>query len=223
MRRLFFPCLFCSLTTALGFGSLLASELPAVQRFGAFAALGVAIAFGIGMTLVPVGLSFLAPPGAPLQTPQHRILRAGLDWAARVSIDHPWRVLATFGAITAASLVGLPQVRNNTDLVRFLKSDQPLQRDTLFIDTQLTGANTLDFVVARQDGASLASLDAIQRMAAFEQAILAHPEVTGVSDILGVLRQLQRAESGGDALRLPDNERDAVHASTCSKPRRTRS
>ena len=49
-------------------------------------------------------------------------------------------------------------------------------------------------------------------MAAFEQAILAREHVTGVSSILSVLRQLQRAESGGEELALPANERDTAYA-----------
>ncbi|MCX5739703.1 MAG: MMPL family transporter, partial [Proteobacteria bacterium] len=212
VRELVFPCFFCTLTTALGFGSLATSAMPAVRQFGVFAAIGVVIAFVIGMTLVPVGLSFLEPPAAPPRTAQHRLIREGLGWASRVSIDHPFRVLAIFLAITALSFTGLPRVRNNTDLVRFLRSDTPLHRDTMFIDAHLTGATTLEFVVARRDGAPLVSHDALLRMAAFEQSILQHPEATGVSDVLGVLRQLQRAESGGDTLLLPPDERATAYA-----------
>ena len=212
VRELLFPCFFCTLTTALGFGSLAASEMPAVQQFGVFAAIGVVIAFAIGMTLVPVGLSFLQPPVAPPRSAQHRLILKGLAWATRVSIDHPVRVLAVFLGITALTFTGLPRVQNNTDLVRFLRSDAPLYRDTMFIDANLTGATTLEFVVARRDGAPLVSHDALLRMDAFEQAILQQPEVTGVSDVLSVLRQLQRGESGGEALALPPDERATAYA-----------
>ena len=211
MRWLLFPCFFCSLTTALGFASLVTSSMPAVRQFGVFAALGVLVSFAVGMTLVPVGLSFLAPPTAALRSPQHRLLRRLLAAAASAASEHPWRVLALFGALTTLSLAGLPFVRNNTDLVRFLKSDAPLYRDTLFIDANLTGSITLEFVAERRDGAPLTSLDAVQRLAAFEQAILGHEHVTGVGSIVPVLRQLQRAESRGEQLVLPGNERDAAY------------
>ena len=211
-RRLVAPCLFCTVTTAIGFGSLVTADMPAVRYFGLFAALGVAIAFAIGMTLVPIGLSFVAPPLAPLTSAQHRGMRRVLEWASRVSCEHPWRVLAIFAGITAVTLAGLPFVRNNTDLVRFLRSDAPLHRDTLYIDAHLTGASALEFVVMRADGGSLVSLDAVQRMAAFEQAALRHPEVTGVGSVLAVLRQLTRAESGGEALVLPGDERATAYA-----------
>ncbi len=212
LRELAFPCFFCTLTTAVGFGSLLTSDMPAVQQFGAFAALGVSIAFAVGMTLVPVGLTFVAPPETPLVAPQHRAIRRVLAWAAELAVARPWGVLVGFGALTAVTVAGLPLLQNNTDLVRFLKSDAPLHIDTLFIDAHLTGANTLEFIVARRDGAPLTSLDAVRRMAAFEESVLRQPHVTGVSSILAVLRQLQRAEAGDERLVLPDNERDAAYA-----------
>jgi predicted RND superfamily exporter protein len=211
-RSLVFPCFFCTLTTAIGFGSLVTSNMPAVQELGLFAAFAVTVAFVVGMTLVPVGLTFIAPPATPLRSPQHRFIRRSLALAAELAVERPWSVVAAFGALTIFTMAGFPLLRNNTDLVRFLKSDAPLFRDTMFIDTHLTGANTLEFVVARHDHAPLTTLNDVQRMAAFEQEIARRPEVTGVSSIVSVLRQLHRAESGSDELKLPENERDTAQA-----------
>ena len=85
VRPLVFPCFFCSLTTAIGFASLVTSSMPAVRQFGVFAALGVLLSFGVGMTLVPVGLSFLTPPAAALRSPQHRLIRRLLAASARTA------------------------------------------------------------------------------------------------------------------------------------------
>lgn len=212
LRKLLFPCFFCTLTTAVGFGSLATSSIPAVQQLGVFAAFGVVVAFVIGMTLVPIGLTFIAPPPTPPSDPQDRAVEAALGWAAHVSVTYPWRIVLIFGVITGVSLLGFPLIRNNTDLVRFLKSDAPLFRDTMFIDTHLTGANTLEIIVSRQDDKPLTGLDDLRHMELFEGTIDRHDLVTGVSSVLPILRQLQRAEGGLDRLRLPDNERDTAHA-----------
>jgi hypothetical protein len=206
VRRLRFPCFFCALTTALGFGSLVTSPMPAVQQFGLFAAFGVLLSFAVGMTLVPVGLSFLTPPSSPRALPHHEWFERVLGGAARVAVERPWRVLAVFAIVTAVAAAGLPLVRNNTDLVRFLKSDAPLSRDTMFIDAHLAGANMLDFVVTRRDGAPLTGAEDLRRLAALEAAIGARPDVTGVASILAVVRQVQRAESGTDRLSLPPDD-----------------
>jgi predicted RND superfamily exporter protein len=211
LRRLFLPCLFCSLTTALGFGSLMVADMPAVRQFGAFAAFGVIVSFLAGITVVPVGLTFLTPPQSPFDTPQHRLLQRMLAWSAAIVVRGPKRVLVVFATLTVLAALGLPLVRNNTDLVRFLKTSAPLYQDTMFIDAHLTGPNAVEVMIERADGGPLSSLDSVERMAQFEAAARGLPEVTTVTSMIGVLRQLQRAESGGEALALPDNERDTEY------------
>ena len=139
-----------------------------------------------------------APTATALHTPQHSMIRRALTAAAEASSQHPWFVIAIFGALTLASLAGLPFVRNNTDLVRFLKTDAPLYRDTLFVDANLSGSLTLEFVAARRDGAPLTSLADVEKLAAFEQAIRAHEPVAGVGSIVSVLR----LSSGENNIRL---------------------
>ena len=51
--ELFTPMLYTSLTTIVGFGSLVLADIPPVQVFGAFVALGVFIAWFLTITLVP--------------------------------------------------------------------------------------------------------------------------------------------------------------------------
>jgi len=51
--ELFTPMLYTSLTTAVGFGSLMLAPIPPVQVFGAFVAFGVLAAWLLTVTLVP--------------------------------------------------------------------------------------------------------------------------------------------------------------------------
>ncbi|HYD47115.1 MAG TPA: MMPL family transporter, partial [Terriglobales bacterium] len=208
VSELFFPCFFCSLTTALGFVSLAVAELPAVRQFGIFAAVGVLVSFLAGMTLVPAALSFLSPPSQLPRSATHRWLRALLEAAAETATRYPIAIVAIFLAITAIAAAGVPLIRNNTDLIRFLKPDAPLFRDTMFIDAHLTGANAIELMIRRADGMPFGSLEDITRLERYESSLRQEPQITTVISILSVLRQLARAERGDDALRLPDNERD---------------
>jgi len=208
LRKLLFPCFFCSLTTAVGFGSLLMSNTPAVQQFGLFAALGALIALAAGMTLVPIGLTFLTPPSERTPAPQHRLLRSILDRSASVVLAAPKRVLLTAALVTLAAALAVPSVQNNTDLVRFLKSSAPLYQDTMFVDENLTGTQAIEYVVQRRDGAPLTTLPDVEKLAAFEEATRAHPDVTSVTSILAILRQVHRAESASANLALPAEQDD---------------
>ena len=53
------PCLFTTLTTAFGFGSLSTAEMQVIHDLGIYAAIGVVVAYTVTFVTVPVFLSFL--------------------------------------------------------------------------------------------------------------------------------------------------------------------
>lgn len=195
VAELRFPCTLTSLTTALGMSSLVLNATPAVQTFGAFTAIGVLISLGVSMTLVPVGLSYLAVPSKTNDSGVSQALDPILRSASRLSRERPLPILASGLALTAAALVGITQIQNNTDLIRFLKNDNPLYRDTLFIDAHLTGVNVLELVVSRRDGAPLDSADTTRRLTSLRESILQNEQVSDVQSVLALLQAIHRAES----------------------------
>lgn len=212
VRDLRRPCFYTSLTTALGMLSLVVSDTPAVRLFGAFTALGVMISLAISLTLVPVMLSFIPLAAVPPSRPSDGALAAALRQAVRASVDHPVAILAVAGLLTLAGLVGISQLRINTDLVRFLKPDAELFVDSMFIDRNLAGINTLEFVLSRTDGSSLASTDAVARLDRFRQVLLAHPEVGSVQSVLSLLSAIHRSETRAEGWQLPGDEAELLYA-----------
>lgn len=180
IRPLPAPCFFTALTTALGFLSLLSSEIPAVRQFGLYGALGVLIAFAVSATLVPLGLCLLrVSSGASCRHsrgPMAALLRA----CARLSLGRSRGVLQTALLLTAVSLFGMAEVRCNTDLVRFLKPEAPLHRDTIFVDGRLGGVNFLEFMLSRQDGGAVTGDADLSLLASFSRQVRGFPDVAGV-------------------------------------------
>lgn len=212
VRDLRRPCFFTSLTTALGMLSLVVSDTPAVRLFGAFTALGVMISLGVSLTLVPVALSFASRPAESPRQARGGALEGLLQRVAHASVHRPTAIFVVAGLLTAASFAGIWNLRNNTDLVRFLKSDALLYRDSMFIDQHLSGINTLEFVLSRADGGSLASVDAVGRLERFRRALLAHEEVGAVQSVLSLLSAIHRAETKGEGWRVPTDEEGLLHA-----------
>ncbi len=205
---LFAPCLYTTLATAVALLSLLASDTPAVRQFGAFGALGVVISFVVGMTLVPVALSALPLPGEDRAPAAAGSRPALLPRAARVAADHPGWVLAAALLLSAAGGVGAARVRNNTDLLRFLKTSASLYRDTMFIDREMAGVYSLDMLVSRRDGRPLTSTEDIRKIAAFQDAAARQAHVADAFSIADPLRLVHRAETGGKELRLPGTDEE---------------
>ncbi len=212
LRELRRPCFFTSLTTALGMLSLVVSDTPAVRLFGAFAALGVMISLAVSLTLVPVGLSFLSRPSATRSPTRLAGLDRFLGFAARSAVRHPIAILCVAGILTLLGCTGIARLERNTDLVWFLKSDNPLFRDSIFIDEHLAGIHTLEFVLSRRDAGSLVSLDAMTRLARFRESLLVHPEIGGVQSVLSLLSAIQRAETHGTGWQLPPDRAALLNA-----------
>jgi len=211
LRSLSLPAFFCALTTMQGFLSLAANDMPAVQRFGIFAALGAGLSFFFGMTLMPIALTYVRRPPAGREVAPHPWMMAVLETAARISTRRPVAVLVSFSLLTVVAGFGLPRLRSNTDLVRFLKSDAQLYRDTMFIDRHLTGPLAVEFLFSRVDGKPLASLDAVRRLEQLERVVRERPLVVTTASIVPVLRQLHRAESGAGRLVLPEDDEQVAY------------
>ncbi|MEZ4353165.1 MAG: MMPL family transporter [Myxococcota bacterium] len=212
VRDLRRPCFFTSLTTALGMLSLTVSDTPAVRLFGLFTALGVMISLAVSFTLVPVALSFLTPPAPRPNDREHPLLTRFLQRVAALSMARPGIILAVAFVATVAGGVGISRLRSDTDLVAFLKADSQLRRDSTYIDRHLSGINTLELVLSRRDGASLASADTVARLERFRLALLDHEEVGAVQSVLSLLRAIHRAEAANAGPALPRNQDDVLYA-----------
>ncbi|MFQ5478470.1 MAG: RND family transporter [Candidatus Binatia bacterium] len=212
------PCFFTALTTALGLLSLVISSTPAVRAFGAFAALGVLFAFLATVTVLPVGLSFLRPAGSSRASAFLRDDRAigkldrFLEWTVELAAGRPRTVLCVALAVSAASAALIPEVRNNTDLVGFLRADAPLYKDTEFIESKLGAVNAVELMVRRRDGADLDSVADIRALARLEGELDSLQGVAAIHSLLDLLRQIQRAEFGADELVLPSDQDELDYA-----------
>jgi len=203
LRFFLAPCFMTALTTAIGLGSLTVSDIPAVRQFGAFGAFGIMLSFVLNFTLMPAVLSFVDPPAMPRR--REGAAAAAILAAARTAVRRPGLVFLAAAVPTVLALIGLPMIRNNTDLLRFLREDQPLVRDTLVVDRALGEANAIDLVIERRDGRPLTGLDDVRRLEMFVAAVRRQPGVTGTLALTDLLAQLNRAERHLDRLALPED------------------
>ena len=205
MQKLFLPCLFTAITTALGLVSLLVSDVPAVQLFGVFSAVGVMISCLVNILVVPSVLSFLPIPETGRRLYESGLLRNLLCRVADLTVNYPRLVLISSLVLAAAALSGVWRIENNTDLVRFLKPDATLHRDTMLIDQAVGGVSRIEFMLTRKDGGALTGLEDMTRLQTLHESIDKQQNVSGSYSVLSLLRQLNRAEMKQQQLSIPDN------------------
>lgn len=209
LRELGAPVVLTAVTTAVGLASLAVSDIPAVRRFGLFGALGVLVSLFLNLVALPA-LLFMTG-GRSRRKVVHRSLDLLLGRTAAFTAAHPWAILLTALAVTALALPGIAKIRNNTDLVRFLKPDAELVQDTLYVDKHLTGSTALELVVEKADAGPLdqpMDYSALDRMMRQLQAL---PDVAAVIGVPDLVARVHAAELGLAGPWLPLSREDLMY------------
>jgi len=122
VRLLGFPCLFTSLTTAVGFASLSISPMWGIRDFGLYIAFGVFAAFGITFTILLVFISFGGDKTERKfrrgkQKGSYRLMDRILQWIADLNRKFYKRILVVSIALTVIAGYGISKVEINSSLL----------------------------------------------------------------------------------------------------------
>lgn len=126
LGHLFKPMLFTSITSAVGFASLMLTPIPPVQVFGAFVAFGIFLAFLLTIVFVPAYLVKLKPESLANLQQQHsdsvRLRRIG-----GLALNKRFSLLLLFVAVAALGAWGVSQIQINDNPVRWFKADHKVR------------------------------------------------------------------------------------------------
>lgn len=127
---LFKPMLFTSITSAIGFFSLMLTPIPPVQVFGAFVGSGILLAFILTVVFIPAYLVVLKPDSlSSLQHIHHSksSLSSLTKRMGQFSLKNNQAVIAGFVLVFAVSVWGILQIKINDNPVRWFKADHPIR------------------------------------------------------------------------------------------------
>jgi len=142
-------------TTAAGFFALVASPVVPVRTLGLWAGLGILAMLAAALTLLPALLATVAAHrGAlPERGLEARLERFGRRLAA-ASSARPRRVIATYAAVAALALAGLPRLGVESNALTYLPADHPVRTRTATLEAAGIGIATVElWLEAPADGA----------------------------------------------------------------------
>jgi predicted RND superfamily exporter protein len=184
-RALFAPCLLTSLTTIVGFASLLRADLRDLGYLGGFAAVGMGFAFVYTMLLLPPAISFVASPARPRPADP-----AG--WL--VSLARRLQRAPARGWVAAAALVAVASAALARDLetehriTADLWPDSEIMRQLRFYEERFVGVVPAEVLVEAEDGWGAQARDELLQY------------VDGLEQVDGVSRTLSVADLFRDGL-----------------------
>jgi predicted RND superfamily exporter protein len=161
VAHLFRPMLFTSLTSAVGFLSLVLTPIPPVQVFGAFVAVGIMLALVLTVTLVPAWVARLTPRQLARLAPRHgadaapqTTLARALRAIGRVGFSRRAPVIAGAAALLVAGLAGILRIEINDNPVRWFKADHRIRIADAVLNRHFAGTYDAHLVLTRTDDAS---------------------------------------------------------------------
>ena len=190
-----------SLTTAIGFLTLLTSSIRPIREFGLYTAVGVFIAFIFAFSLLPFVLMLSRPPGHALPRGGRTSMRSAWEeWLGRtfVRIMRHRRSVLTISAIaTVASLVLLTSIRVDNKLLEDLSEDDPLRLEFVYFEEAFAGVRPYELAFLFDPGRDIATepgvLEAMDDIEGLLRTELGAGAVLGPG---GLIRQAHRLMQG---------------------------
>ena len=196
------PVFLTSVTTALAFLTLNASESPPFHVLGNLVAFGVMAAFAYSMTLLPALLSLL-----PLRAPKSARGAGFFDLLADFITRRRHLLLWTVGLGVVALATGIWRIEFTDNWTRYFDERYDFRTDTDFVIDHLTGLESWEYSLdaGRENGITDPAY--LRQVDAFAEWLRQQPEVGYVQAFPDVMRRLNRNMQGDDPAhdRLPDD------------------
>ena len=208
-----------SLTTAVGFFSLMMTNIRITQEFGFVLGVGVVLMFIIAIITIPIILLYLPSP------PQHHIKRL-ISQSDSFSVDKidastkkfPYPILALSILFLIISFVGLKSIDYNISILDDLRPGNSLYDDIMYVDENFGGTLPLEIVISNfsssttnKDSLSLDNifnLDFLTKADEFESKIeqISHiKKAISMNDYIKVIANFWEPERG---MSLPEYDDD---------------
>ncbi len=178
-----------SFTTAVGFFSLVLTNIQITKEFGVTLGLGVILLFILTIIIMPALLSLIEIPDKVHI--KRLIVGERLQTAEKLNMwnrNHPKTILLISGFIIVTSIFGLTKMDYNATLMDDLKEGNTIYNDIKFVENELGGTLPLEIVIRNTDLQKVLTLSSLQNLEKMSEFISSIPEIGSVVSIVDYLK-----------------------------------
>ena len=208
IREIGLATLLTSLTTAVGFATLLTSRVNPIRDFGINAAIGVMIAYLTVILFTTALLSYLSVDQivkiGRQQAFWDRLLERTYQFTQRRA------TAIRIGAVAVAVLCvwGISMITTNYRIESTLPKNRKVTEDFRFFERELSGFRPFELAVITRDSSRVTDFDVLTEIGKIEDHVRQFPFVQGTASITAVYRSINQAFNNNrpDAYTLPATE-----------------
>ena len=171
LQRVIAPSFLTSLTTAVGFMSLVVSDIPPIREFGLVASAGMVFEFLFSFLLLPPLLLWFKPERIFIDTERKPGVTGPLSRLSTFVQTYPRSIATVSGLLFLGAVWSASGIRVETNLLEYFKRSSPIRQELEYVENRLSGVGSVDISIkatetdAFRDPSKLAVIDRLQSYA----------------------------------------------------------
>jgi len=187
------PCLYCTLTTMVGFGSLLVSGIKPVIEFGRMMAYGIGVAYLVVFLFLPA-MMMLLPLGRTATAAYKSVYLT--DAFARLTHRRGALILVVCMLFLIAGVGGIASLSVENRFIDYFKQSTEIYRGMEVIDGQLGGTTPLEIILEGEGKDFWWRAENRERLRGLHQFLESQPEVGKVLSLDSVMQVAEKINDG---------------------------
>ena len=212
LHEMWRPVVMTSVTTAVGFISLLTSQVYPIKYFGIFTAFGVMMAMVFSLLLIPAAILVFGLPHAKKKIEKEDDDEAGDYLAYRFAegvLKHKNLIYGISILIAVISIWGMTKVWINSSFLEKFERDSDIVLTDQFINEHFGGTSTLNVVLEGDHENTFKEPQALKQIVEMQNDVVGHLPVVGNSFSLGDYLKRMNKVMHADSVQydaIPDNQ-----------------
>ena len=184
------PCFLTSLTTAVGFGSLAISSIPAVRNLGIFASFGIMSSFLLSIIIVPIGLQL----AKGLKGAEYKYTKRWKSLGEYTIRNYQWLIVL---GLLLSIVMGISSLNIKTEgsLLQYFKKDSTVRQSANFFDERLSGSSSTELMVIGGRG-SFKDTEVLRQIERLQRTVENCPGVASSMSVVDYVKLINRISHG---------------------------
>lgn len=153
IRKIGNATMLTNLTTASGFATFIITKSPILVEFGVVAALNIICIFIISIIIIPIALSYAAPPSSKhMKHLKNRFFSRWINILEKIVLHHRNWVYIGIGGIVIVGVAGIAKLKVSGYMVDDVPNSHSMVQDLRYFEAHFDGVMPLEILVDTQRG-----------------------------------------------------------------------
>ena len=206
-NHIFTPCLLTTVTTMLGFSSLMINEMLPIRFFGLYCALGSLFCFLLTFYVLPellASFNFKLPPRTIDLTLRSQSI-------TKFVLRRPFPIIASFALFSLLMIYGTTKLEQDDNFYTKFIDSHPFTQSVKEFDQRYNMAGTVDILLSPKNGENLVQETHLDTIEAFQRAVEAIDKVEMARSLPDVLNDVGRSLASNEFIDHKEKE-DRVYS-----------